>query len=462
MQTESKPIRKSQEPAIALDIPASLPIATKVDRLQKFLGNHYFHPNGMMYCMWHYKDGLARPFNEETDLGEFRYEFVNRENVTHKGWLDAENSPSTSGLFLWSQALRYLATGEEEAIEFARKAFASLETIFEISGKHDKPGLFGKPWGWKASNGTSPDQYICIMHGLWAFRKIASHQERKRIDRMLPLMADWWRTRNYTLIYFKIEWPILPHHAPAMACLHDMAYRVTGDRTYLDECQRLLTIAEGWPTWIDRNRQEMIHPKGFPVENNGVRWPKNYEGMEYDPARQPYLLHMVEVGEIWLTGACADYFMREGSALTPILRHAISRHYRYSQFGLREDLLTLMTIQVDLERDTWHPIPKSSIKEMCWGDFASRVPDLALIGHLHAPDYCPGALLLAKRMLERLDNERLHWYVDPDGQQVPSDRRWTLDLLSSDVPSFTCLAYWRARLAGIDLDAPLPTPARRV
>lgn len=451
-----------------LDVPRDLPVARKVDTIQRFLGEHYFHDNGMMYCMWHYRDGMARPFDEATDLGKFRYDFVNKEDVTHKGWLDAENSPSTSGLYLWSQTLRYQVTGDEEAIRYARKAFNSLEVIFKISGEHDKPGLFGKPWGWKASNGTSPDQYICIMHGLWAFRKICSHQERKRIDRMIPLMADWWRDRKYTLMYFKIEWYIPPHHAPAMACLHDMAYRVTGDVKYLDESRRLLDMAEGWPTWIDRNRREMLYPTGWPPENKGIRWPKSYHGYEYDVARREYLLHMVEVGEIWLTMACADYFMWENPTMSPMVRHAISRHFRYGQFGLRDDLLALLTIQVDLERDTWYPIDIPGEQEsnagsagqiartsgqICWGDFASRIPDMAIIAHQHAPDYCPGAWQLAKRMLRRLDNERLHWYIDPDGYQVPPDRKWTLDLLSSDVPSFTALAFWRARLTGLDLDA---------
>lgn len=451
---------KKSSQGFPLDVPRELPIAQKVDRIERFLGEHYFHANGLMYCMWHYRDGVARPFEESTDLGPYRYDFVQREGITHKGWLDGENSPSTSGLFLWSQALRYQATGDETAMRYARRAFGSLEKIFELGASHDKPGFMCKPWGWKPSSGTSPDQYICLMHGLWAFRPFASHAERKRIDRMLPLMADWWRSRNYTLIYFKIDWPILPHHAPAMACLHDMAYRVSGDPMYREESQRLLHIAEGWPTWVDRNRQEMIHPRGFPVENKGIRWPESCHGLEYDPARKPYLLHMTEVGEVWLTMACAEYFVRESPALSPIVRHAISRQFHDGQLGLRQDLLTLLTIQIDLERDTWHPIRTPDAQgslsggELCWGDFASRVADMGVIGHVCAPDYCPGALLLAKRMLRRLDNERLHWFVDPDGRQVPAERKWTLDLLSSDVPSFTALAYWRARAAGIDLDAP--------
>jgi hypothetical protein len=275
-------------------------------------------------------------------------------------------------------------------------------------------------------------------------------------------MADWWRQRQYTLVYFGITWPILPHHAPAMACLQNMAYPITGDYRYRDESLRLLTMAEAWPTWIDRNRRELYHPTGWPPEKNGERWPASCHGLEYDNNRRDYLLQMFEVGEAWLTIACADHFMREDPSLAPLMRHAISRHCHALTFGLRDDLLTLMTIQVDLERDTWHPIRKpttpatvqhgTDVNELCWGDFASRIADAAVIGHVYAPDLCPNARTLATSLLRRLDNERLHWFIDPDGRQVDPDKAWTLDLLSSDVPSFTLLAYWRARLAGIDLD----------
>lgn len=447
---------------VRLEMPASLPVAEKIERLQSFLGENYFHPNGMMYCMWHYKEGFARPF-QESDIGQYRYDFVEKEKITHKGWFDSENSISTSGLYLWSQALRYQVTGEAKAMAYARKAFRSLKIIFAMGAEFDKPGFFGKPWEWKSSTGTSPDQYICAMHGMWAYREIADREDRLEIDRMLPLMADWWRNNDYTLVYHGTVWPILPHHAPAMACMHDMAYRASGKTLYLDESRRLLTMAEGWPTWIDRNRREMIHPVGWPVEKKGNRWPAVCHGLEYEKGREPYLLQQFEVGEIWLTMACSDYFMRESPSVTPVVRHAISRQYKYMQFGLREDLLTLMVIQTDLERDTWHPIRKpakapgtlayeTDLSEICWGDFASRVIDAAVIGHQHSPDYCAGAQLLAKRMFAALDERRLRWMIDPDGEQCEPAKKWILHFLSSDVPSFACLAYWRARLHGIAVE----------
>jgi hypothetical protein len=458
------------EKSIPLSIDAGTSIAEKVQKLQSFLGEHYFRPDGIMYCMWFYDGKNARLFKED-DLGELRFPFCAVEGISHEDWMSGENSSSTSGLFLWSQALRYQVTGEAEAMRYAEKAFNSLDIIFKLSEAKGIEGFVCKPWGGRASTGTSPDQYICVMNGMWEYRKIASHAHRKRIDSLLPKMADWWRTRDYTIVFGGVKWPILPHHCPAMACLHSMAYRVSGEFKYLDECERLLAQAGAWPTWIERNRRELTHDTGFPIEKNGVRWPKQYEGLEYDPARRKYLLFQFENGEIWLTMACADFFMREEPRMAPIIRQAIGRHLKYLQFGMRSDHLTVMTLQTDLERDAWHPVPwpkaryeSSEVKdeyadvlggEVCWGDFASRIIDGAVIGLQHAPEFCPGAFRLAKTMASRLDNQRLHWIIDPDGKQVKPMHKGILNLLSSDAPSFATLGYWRARRAGIDLDAAL-------
>jgi hypothetical protein len=445
-------------PQVKLHLEQDYPVKKKVEILQNFLGENYFHDNGIMYCMWHYKDGIARPFEPE-DYGDYEFAFLKEADCSIKGWLESENSSSTSGLFLASQSLRYIATGEPQAMEYAKKAFNSIKIIMQMTLQDGQPGFLTKPWDWKVTTGTSPDQYICVMHGLWQYRKIADFQDRIIINKLLPQMADWWRNRDYTLVFHETKWPILPHHSPAMACLHSMSYKITQDQLYLDECKRLLTIAEAWPTWIDRNRRQIYHPTGWPVEKKGVRWPKELYGREYDPSRREFLINLFEVQEIWLTIVCADYFMTEDPVMSELLKHAISRHQKYIQFGMRDDYLTYYTIQVDLERDYWTTIKRKDdanlgftapTENRCWLDGASRIPDASIIGHKHAPEFCPGALKLARNMLKTLDDRRLHWYADPEDDSFNDDEKWMLDILSSDVPSFTILAYWRAKLYGID------------
>jgi hypothetical protein len=165
---------------------------------------------------------------------------------------------------------------------------------------------------------------------------------------------------------------------------------------------------------------------------------------------------------MYLGHACADWFMTNDTAHGPLLKHVIARYCKQMQLGLRDDLMTNYGIEVDLEHETWSPIHteltdearkkalggfiiSSYFSEVCWLDHASRIPDACIIAHQHAPEFSPGALDLASRMLRRLDAQRLHHIVDPDGKQLVPELDWLRYVLSGDVPVFTVLTYWRAR-----------------
>lgn len=448
------------QPLLAID--AALPVEEKVARLQHFLGEHYFHESGVMYALWHWEGDDLRPFRREDFAGQSSISAP--EGLTPEGWGNQENSSWTSGLFLWSQALRYQATGEEEALAYARKAFRSLDLIFGLAEADGQRGFLCKPYDLRLSRQTSPDQYIAAALGMWAFRPFADRATRQRIDDLLPAMADWWRERDYTLQYFTRHWPILEvgYHYPTMACLHYLAYLTSGAARYLDECRRLIGLAGSWPTRFDADRALMI-------ERGATDWPTYLHGAEYDPERRPYLMASTERrAAMWMMVVSAECFLRHDLALGQTLKQALGRYHRYMQFGLRPDLLSLYSIQLDLERDSWFPLrslPTAESKaaalggslfaayhsEVCWGDAASRIVDVSVIGYQYAREFCPGALALARALLARLDNRRLHWIIDPDGEQLLPGVRWMSQVLSSDVPAFTLLAYWRARAYGVPL-----------
>lgn len=434
-------------------------VAEKVSAIQTFLGEHFFHECGIMYSAWLWDGPCLRPFCEE----DFeRYDLpVAAQESSPCGYYHGEDSAMVSGAFLYSQALRHERTGDETAMDYAVRAFDSLNAIFELSERGQDTGFLCKPYDWAYSEHTSPDQYICAFNGLWRFRAITDHARKKRIDFMIPSMADWWRQRAYTLNYFGIEWPILPHHSPAMAALNSMAWKITADHTYLNEMRRLLALAEAWPTWIDRNRRELYHCTGFPVEKQGVRWPESYYGLEYDPARREYLLPCCELGEIWYTALCADYFMRENEVLSSVLKNAVARMYKYIQFGLREDLLTYYSIQVDLEKDNWHilPVPPGGDTSLlaasgrkCYGIHAARIPDTAIIAHIYAPEYSPGALNLSRSMFQVLDNSKLKWITATDEEHPTKRDTDCMKVLGSDILPALLIAYWRGKQYGLDYE----------
>lgn len=460
---------------ISLQIDAEMPITEKVAALQEFLGDHYFHSSGMMYSHWYWGADALRPFHPEDFAGQSVPS--TRAGFSAAGYISSENSPWVSGLFLWSQCLRYRATGDEQALVYAAKAFRSLDTVFALAEAAGTPGFLCKPYDWKLSEETSPDQYIATTLGLWAYREIAGRAERQRIDVMLPAMADWWRERDYTIAYFERRFRILDdaYHAPTMACLHAIAYQITADRRYLDEARRLLTLAGPWQTRIDLERARMLaelrgdNSRAFDIAT--AQSNRDLGDAVYDAARAPFVVRNTENrAAMWMMVAAANGLFAHELSLSGLLQQAIARYFDHCRLGLRPDLLSHYFIQVDLERDTWHPIRRPLTperrawaeqsghslfvgydSEICWGDAAARIADIALIGHLRAPSLCPGALTLTRDLLARLDNQRLHWFVDPDGSQWIPELHWMRDSISSDAPVFATLAYWRARVHGIEL-----------
>jgi len=433
-----------------------MPISRKVEILQNFLAREYFHKSGIIYTSWYWRADELRPWKAEDRRPDQAYPHTSA-GFTPEGHNSAENSPMVSGLFLQSQCLRYIATGAAEALEYAAKAFHSLDLIYRLTEADGREGFICKPYDWKASAETSIDQYTFVMMGLWEYLALADHATRQRIARMLAKMADWWRvSADYHITYFERRIPLLPYHAPRLACLNAMAYRATGDETYAAESSKMLGLSGAWPTIYDAQRKLILDADPATLRRDD-------DFQDYDPRRGRFLFRTREVGgEMYLGLACADWFMRNDAQHMPLLKHVVARYTRQMQFGLRDDLLTLYGFELDLEKETWRAVHTTAtpeqranalagsligtyFSEVCWGDFASRIPDACVIAHQHAREFSPGSLDLSRRMLQRLDNERLHWMIDPDGKQLLPELDWMRWMLSGDAPVFTLLAYWKAR-----------------
>ena len=53
-----------------LGFAADWPLERKVETLQRFLGEDFFHPSGIMYAMWRYGGGELRPFEARDFAGQ--------------------------------------------------------------------------------------------------------------------------------------------------------------------------------------------------------------------------------------------------------------------------------------------------------------------------------------------------------------------------------------------------------
>jgi hypothetical protein len=367
---------------------------------------------------------------------------------------------------LWSQRLRFLATGDEQALEYAAKAFSSIDHIFRLTEAEGHRGYLCKPYDGKVSKETSPDQYFAVANGLWHYRSIAPRETRERIDFLLPAMVNWWRDRNYRIVFFDMEFPATDAnewHNPSMTAMNLMAYLITGDADYQKEALRLVGLGGTMPTYYDNERERL--------RRTGTVYQDYYlPGYLYDDSRRDYVIVDWESrGAAWMAVCSYPFLLQHDLARTPIFKHALYRVWKHMQYGMRDDKLSLYSIQYDVERDIWLPInvpptPESEAKpaynwhfmsyhsEVCWGDAAGRLPHVSLMAHQYAYEFCAGALHLAKDLLRRLDNQRLLWMIDPDGKQIHERDEWMRYTLSSEVPAFALLAYWTARLAGIELE----------
>jgi hypothetical protein len=459
-----KDVPQTNATRVALHLEPGAPIREKVRILQDFLGEHYFDENGIMYALWYWKGNELRPFREDDLVGASRIKTAAGFSMSARQ--NHENSAWTSGLFLQSQSLRFRATGDQQALRYAAKAFHSIDQIFKLAEAEGQKGFLCKPYYGRLSKETSVDQYCAVMMGLWEYRDIAPKEARQRIGQLLPAMADWWRERKYVIRFFDAPTSgsdADPIHNPPLTALNQMAYLITGDPKYQKEALRLIGLLGDLSTYYDRARQQMLQ-----AGTTGLS--TYYEKHLYDPARRDRIILDGESrGAVWMSACAYPFLFRHDFSRANLFKHGLYRAWKHMQYGLSDDLLSYYRIQVDLERDLWRtvkvpPTPQSVANapfgwhflsytsEVCWGDAVSRIPHVSLMAHKYAGEFCPGALPLAKKILRALDDRRLHWFIDPDGKQLLPPDAWMGHVLSSDVPVFTLLAYWFALANKIPLE----------
>ncbi|MBL4575011.1 MAG: hypothetical protein JKY51_02800, partial [Opitutaceae bacterium] len=227
-------------------------IEEKADLIQSFYEKVIFHESGIMYSMMKIDDGNVRPFEPRDFKGIDTFNFEGWRIKPKGAWeyRNNENSITTSGIYLAAQTSRYLATGDEEAMDQALKAFRSLELIYQFGVDDGRPGWMGKPYGFRLSDQTSGDQYLDATWGLFSFLEIAPGKEAKKAKEMLIGFADYWRKIDYTIFYLSITWSNKneehAYNAIFMA-INLIAYHLTGDPVYKAEADRFQSISR-WKT----------------------------------------------------------------------------------------------------------------------------------------------------------------------------------------------------------------------
>ena len=146
-----------------------------------------------------------------------------------------------SGAYLASQSIRFRVTGSDDARRAADNAYDGIRYIYELGAAARSPGYFPKPYGGRASNQISRDQYLFVMTGLATYQTITEESRTKVVADMLANMARYWMDIDYTTSYFGL--PSSCHLDDFMGSLYlgilAVAARASGDPDTWREYERL-------------------------------------------------------------------------------------------------------------------------------------------------------------------------------------------------------------------------------
>lgn len=441
-------------------------LAEKIDILQALYERVAFSPSGIMYSMQRYVADEIRPFvaadfsgktSLDTTVGKLKLEGP-------QDYLHGENSITTSGQYLGAQSYRLLAGGGAEAAAQAARAFQSLEAIFEMGVEAGTPGWMCKPYGFRPSNQTSPDQYSDCCAGLYHYHKVAPPAHRRRIEEMVVAFADYWRSVDYTLTYFGNTWRQRddPSYSNAtMMLVNVLAYHFSGDPVYRREAEWF----RDHQYWMTRTTVDEVRAKAE------AEWREKGQ-MEAVGSWMTWTTPLLHPGEMLLwesAGLCkfvavAAQIIQElqPDLLGDHLPTLMAKWWRHGQYGIGDDVLPYYWFALDLVHDTWHPLPPtepvpreqwpfgdplmSCVSDVRWCDPLARALHTSVIAQCHTPAIAADARTMARRLLDRLDSTRLHWIVDPDGHQLHPEISYYGECLSSEVPATVIASYWHGRL----------------
>ena len=214
-------------------------IANGPGELEQYVEEHFIDKNGLLYSMIDSSTGA--PTTEDTFRGNTGSSWPDWkvEGFTKSEFACYENYGMVNGAFASAMLLKYKLTGDQSALERARRAFRGIRHVVEI-GKELEFGFLPKIYGDRFTMETSTDQYLYILNAWDEYRRMeeCSQSERKEIEELIIAAVEFWRKRNYHFTYFiyeNMKWP--PLRFPSFLAL---AYNVSGDKTYLEEAENIL------------------------------------------------------------------------------------------------------------------------------------------------------------------------------------------------------------------------------
>jgi len=426
-----------------LDTLAGRPVQEKIDIIQRHYPSAILSESGIMFSLLKIDGDAIRTLNaSDFPHKGCRHDYSRWRHKPDGDWdlINYENSITTSGLYLASQAWRSQATRDPDSLLQAAKAFHSLDLIWRLGEADGRPGWMGKPYSGRLSDQTSPDQYLDACLGMYHYHAIAPSETRDHIERMFVSFADYWRSVDYKLGYFGNKWDVKPSSGAynlVLLMINALAYRFSGQqKTYLQEFDAL----HEYGTWQTKTDLDQRRRRG---EKETLAWELNIHSK-----------FAVAAAEIIL-GILPDRIESD-------METTVTTWWNIWKYGMREDLFAYYHYYVNLEDDTWRPAEKTEMKprkdwrfgcsfqaytsRVLWLEPMNRALYTCMSAIDHAPRIADQALALAKRILDAVDAEHLRWFYDPEGDQLSEYDKFMDNCLSSEGPATVMLAFWRGRM----------------
>jgi hypothetical protein len=351
-------------------------------------------------------------------------------------WYYGENTLWATGTLLWSQMLRYRATGDAAALVTARKCFHDLNHYFRLSHALE-PGVLGKPHGGRGGVTMSYDQSANpILHYVTFAQEFATAEERALATENMALHGDYYLRRNWVMNHHgNLQRIVDPSHTSTMkylACVH-AAYTLTGETRFRDAAFRYLRqiLQSGklpWPT----NPYEINHNLFYWAILCDY-WLGSEMGSEAD--------WVAFIGDYWRaarTAIDAEGLLRRGPYATDT--HTFTPYA--TEWITPENLPASSTLDNGERR-----IQRRFVSATAYPNRAlnsASFAALALLAHRHGLD--DEAVPLAKRTLLRIDDEAMRYWWD-DGT-LPPDLQELGNIFAPEIPAMWLVAYWTGRVQG--------------
>lgn len=430
---------------------SSHPVGERIATIERFLDQHYFDEQGLMYSHINWRE--ERPFTPD----DFTPADSTMPGPEPWQWMSYENSSFVSGLLLAAQCYRYEATKDPAALALAAKAFRSLDANYRLTERRNRAaegpeqkagfigqstsaataaGFFCKPYYGQATDATSTEQHFAPLLGLYRYWPLANEATRQRIAQMFREVSARWRG-GYFINYFGEPWdmeksyPRAQRHMFLWMVMHRLAYEVTGDAASLAEYQRLHALYANMPTPRE-TEWGLGHPSYVSTEDRSFH------------------VQMVIGAELLLELEPAD---------APRWLRGMEAWWRYSQIGQREDFASYYFIRINALTGQWEKLPASikpralwkspfmlhnAILPICWLGTQERQTISSAIVARHVPAAAEEARARYDRIYAGLDKTHLKWFVDPEGV-MPEPLQWMLNVMQGDALAFYDLGYWYAQ-----------------